>query len=169
VTAEILAGFQAQAGAGQAGAEADAGLHVAVGRLVTAMEAQRRADLTAAEDIWVVDVPAHAMPLSGGAGTLDVPNELGPRDGYAWAVHWMAAAGFTAGTVNLYLGTPDTVAGSNQRFTFVQAGVWEPPKTATILLPGNRMVFVASGVTGNVVVSGQVTQMKLHMLPRFLV
>jgi hypothetical protein len=169
VTAEILAGFQAQAGAGPAGAEADAGLHVAVGRLATALEAQRRADLAAAEDIWVVDVPAHAMPLSGGAGTLDVANEMGPRDGYAWAVHWMAAAGFTSGTVSLYLGAnADTVASSNLRFAFLQAGVWEPPRTATILLPGTRMIFVASGITGNVVVAGQVTQMKLHMLPRFL-
>lgn len=169
MTADILAGFQAQAGALGGGAEADAGLHVAVGRLVTLLEAQRQAELAAAADIWVQDIPAAAMALTGGAGTIDESNQLGPRDGYAWAVHWVAAAGFTAGTVNLYLGTPDTVANSNLRFAFTQAGVWEPPRTATIILPGNRLVFAASGITGNVVISGQVTQMTLRTLPRFLV
>ena len=169
MTADIAAAFQAQAAAGPAALEADAGIGVTLGRLISLLELQRQAEQLAAQDIWVQDLPAAGMTLTAGAGTIDEPNQLGPRDGYAWAVHWVAAAGFTAGTVNLYLGTPDTVANSNLRFAFTQAGVWEPPRTATILLPGARMVFIASGITGSVVISGQITQMTLRTLSRFLV
>lgn len=169
MTADIEAAFQAQAALGATGAEAGGGLEVAVGRLVGVMEAQRRAELAAAEDIWVQDLPAATMTLAGGAGTIDNPNQMGPRDGLVWAVHWIAAAGFSAGTVSMYLGTPDTAANSNLRFTFTSAGVYEPPRTGLLLLPGSRLVFTAAGITGNVVVSGQVTQMTMRTLPRFLV
>lgn len=167
MTAEIEAAFAAQAAPGLA--VAGAGLEVAVGRLAAVLEAQRAAEQAAMNDIWVAGIPAHAMPLTAGAGTLDVPNELGPRDGLAWAVHWVTAAGFTTGSVSLYLGTPDAVAQSNLRFVFTVAGVWEPPRTSTILLPGDRMVLTGTGITGNVVVTGQVTQMALRALPGFLI
>ena len=167
MTAEIQAGFEAMAGAGQAGAGADASaaLHLAIGRLARAIEI-----LTSDQDgAWPVEIPAHAIPLTAGAGTLDIPNELGPRDGYFWAIEYVTAAGFTAGTVNTYLGTPDTVAQSNVRFPFAQAGVWEPGRTAAILIPGERLVFVAAGITGNVVISGKVTQAPLRFLHRYLI
>ena len=85
-----------------------------------------------------------------------------------WAVHWVTAAGFSSGTVSVYWGLPDLAAGSNLRFVFTSAGVWEPPRTSTLLQARDRMVFVAAGITGSVVISGQVTQMTARMLPRFL-
>jgi len=167
VTADIAAAFeaQAQAGLGAGGAEADAGLHLAVGRLADAVTAERQHRLRMASRIWANDIPPHAIPLVAGAGTLDIPNELGPNTGFAWAVHWVSAASFTAGTVSLYLGQAQD---ANLRFVFTSAGVWEAPRKATILLPGTRMVFVASGIVGAVTIAGQVTQMTLDMLPEFL-
>lgn len=165
MTAEIAASFQGLAGAGSVGAEADADLRVAIGRLARAVEV-----LTLDQDgAWPVEIPAHAITLTAGAGTLDIPNELGPNTGYFWAVEYVSAAGFTAGTVNVYLSTPDTVAQSNVRFPFTSAGVWEPGRTAAILVPGDRLVFVAAGITGNVVISGKVTQAPLRFLHRFLI
>ena len=168
MTADIAAAFAGQAAAGGEAIGIGADLHVTLGRLVSALEYQREMDLARVREISVAMIPAHSVALAAGAGTLDIADELGPHEGQCWAVHWVTAAGFSAGTVSVYWGLPDLAAGSNLRFVFTSAGVWEPPRTSTLLQARDRMVFVAAGITGSVVISGQVTQMTARMLPRFL-
>lgn len=151
-----------------AGADVDVWGQLAVnlGRVATQLEAQRQQEQELAGRIWVAGINVPQIPLAAGAGTLDIPDLLGPHAGFAWAVHWVTAASFTAGTVSVYL---NGVADEQLRFVFTSAGVWEPPRTSTILRAGDRLVFVAAGITGAVTISGQVTQMDAGMLPRFLV
>lgn len=147
-----------------AGLEVWGNLALQLGRVADGLERQRQ-DIAAFQRMHTVPVTAPQIPLAGGAGILDVPDVLGPKKGLAWALHWITAASFTAGTVSVYIGP---VADQNLRFVFTQAGVWEPPRTATILLGGDRLVFVAAGIVGNVTISGQASEMVLAELPGFL-
>jgi len=162
VTAEIEAGFQAQAGRAVGGAEADAGLHVAVGRLAAAVERQVAQQALITRAVHPIAVPAAAI---AGNGTIDDPMKFGPRDGYAWDMKRVTAASFTAGTVAVY---KNAVADANQLFTFTSAGTWWITGNDMILMPGDRLLFVGAGITGNITISGDAIQVELAWLGAYL-
>lgn len=151
-----------------AGLDVWANIGVQLGRVAGLLEADRRDRILAYQNMHTAPLTAPPLPLTAavnGSGTLDVPDLLGPKKGYCWAIHWVAAASFTVGTVNVYIGPQGD---QNLRFVFPSAGVWEPPRTSTILNHGDRLVFVATGITGAVTISGQVTEMTADQLPSFL-
>lgn len=90
-----------------------------------------------------------AVPLSGGAGTLDMPALLGPPTGQAWDIKRIAALGFTAGTVNVYINNVN----GELLVPFAQAGVSTFTSQTAYLVAGQRLVFSASGISGTVTVS----------------
>ena len=132
-------------------------LETGVGRLVSVMdrEYRRRVGLTAAVTPFVIDpIP---VVLSAGAGTLDVPQLLRPTLGRYWDIQSVAAQGFTAGTVNGYINGSATSGASSGRLIapFPTAGVLTFGSGPPALLRGgqDRLVFVAAGITGTVLIS----------------
>jgi hypothetical protein len=84
--------------------------------------------------------------LPGANGTLDFPDLLGPHGGYVWDIHRVVASGFTAGTVTMFSG-----GGGNQEFQFTAAGLLTYGKLQLTLFRGDRLTFVAAGITGSVI------------------
>lgn len=150
-----------------AGADLTVALSLNVGRLADEMAAARADREQRIRDIHVASIAVPQITLAAGAGTLDLPDALGPKRGRHWAIHYLTAASFTAGTVTMYQG--GGVGDQNIRFIWTQAGVYEPSRTGAIVQPGARLIFVASGIVGAVTISGEVTDLDSRYLPDFLI
>lgn len=174
MTADIAAAFAAQAGAGPAGAEADAGLHLAIGRLVGLLEEQRRADERMYSAIFSRVMRPIQVTVAGAAISI-----LGhqPDTGFAWAVQRVTVAGLTGGAtpdvVSLYRGPGAAAAQTNDNLLTVVTGAsptWHPGRTGLILQEGERVTVAGSGLTatGQITLTGEVIQMEQWLLPHFL-
>lgn len=102
-------------------------------------------------------------PQWSGAGTYDVPQVFGPKDGFFWHVITVQAATFTAGSVNMFKGLP---ADNNLKGVFLSAGVISPSKM--FLLPGDRLTFTSAGITGLITLSVDGIQGTLDLLSRYV-
>lgn len=134
----------------EAGFEVDLGLHIgaAVGRAVAealeggwARERRREAELNG--QIMPLNVDLMPIPITAGAGQLDQPRLLGPGMGWTFQLDAMGAQGFTAGSIGVFINNP---VGVNV-FNFTTAGVLYQ-RHFRYLRYGERLVFVASGITG---------------------
>jgi hypothetical protein len=108
--------------------------------------------------------PSEQIPLVAGAGTLNAPDLFGPHDGFAWDVRYVVAASFTAGTVTVY---NSYQSDSNIVGTFTAAGLirWGGD---LILNDTETLIFVASGITGAVTISGRFNNIPAPLLPDYL-
>jgi len=90
------------------------------------------------------------VPLSAGAGTLDggANASLTPPRGMIWSVRRLSATGFTAGSVTGYINQLEPVA------PFPNPAVFTFGRGEVLLQPGDRLVFVATGITGAVNIFG---------------
>jgi hypothetical protein len=129
--------------------EVFAGMSASLGQLVAEAAWQREYKRNLIQEIHPFSVPAQGITLTAGAGTLDQPNLLGPRTGRAWDVRRMSVTGFTAGTVTVC----QTQANADVLAVFSSAGVLLNGKAQLLVNAGDRMIFVASGITGSVTVS----------------
>jgi hypothetical protein len=121
----------------------------------------RRERLEATQNVWSLPIDPVPIPLSGGAGVLDVPQLFGPQVGVMWDIHGISATGFTAGTVSAWVNMPAiTGPGVNAgalRAPFPQAGLSNWGKGQNPLRHGERLVFVAAGITGQAIIALNVT------------
>lgn len=141
-----------------------ANLNLAIGRLSDQMEEekQRGANLALA----VRPIPGIAVPqITTANGTADYPELLAPRAGYWWDVKSVTAATFSAGTVNLYAGAKTD---STLRFVFVTSGTFTFGTGQLLVPPGQRLIFTAVSVTGNVTPSLSVIEVADWALPSYL-
>lgn len=99
----------------------------------------------------IAPLPPVTVPqITGASGTLDYPDLMGPKTGWAWDIRWISAQTFTAGTVKVYV---DNAVDGNLRATFTTAGVTYPGLGPLFLTAGHRLVVAGSGLTGNVTFS----------------
>ncbi len=116
------------------------------------------------QDVHPVPILPGQVPLSGGAGTLDVPDVCGPKDGLWWDVRRLTTWGWTAGTVTVYLNS--TAGEQLAQNSVVGQFTW----SGQILLgPRDRLVFQASGITGTVNLAGQAFEVDARALPAYLI
>jgi len=161
VTADTDGGLRAQAAAS---------LEVTLGALADGLNALVDDKRSRPQQLWnavrPVPILAGQVPLTAGAGTLDVPDRYGPMDGYWWDVRRLSAWGFTAGTVNVYLNDPSGLG--ELLASFSQAGqyTWSGQ---VLLSPQDRFVVIASGITGIVSVAGQAIEVSAQALPDYLI
>lgn len=142
-----------------------AGLSANVGSLASQIWAERDDKQRLAQAIHHFTVPPQAVAITSNAGTLDQPNLLGPRTGKFWDIRRIAATGFTAGTVTVYMGP----VGAEIVAYFSAQGVTTLGK-ATVLLGGNdRLVFSAATITGTVTVSIAGTEIDADRIGDYLV
>jgi hypothetical protein len=128
---------------------------------VTERQARRQVLLAALQQ---VPIAAPQVPLVSGAGVLDWPDALSAKTGYTWSVRRITATGFTAGTVTMY---------KNSQFGEIlvpwpSAGTFTFGRGEQLLEPGDRMVFVASGITGYVQINGSADCFESWLLPDYL-
>jgi hypothetical protein len=159
-------GSQVAVPGGAAGVSISADFALQIGRLATALEARNRWEQELADACHPFDLPVSNMNLT--TNLEDNAIKWAPRDGYAWDIKNLVAAGFTAGTVTVYKASFGQAVAANQRFTFTSAGVWQMGTAQLLLLPGQRLTFTASGITGAVVLSGDGIQIKLPYLAAYL-
>lgn len=151
---------EAEAPSGQ-GAELAAQIGITLGHIGDRLARIDRHQTFGWEDVHPVPIGPQNLTASG---TVDFPDQLGPRDGYWWDVRRISIWGFTAGTVAVYLNDPN----GEQVGAATSAGqlTWG---TSLLLGPRDRLIFVASNITGNVRIGGQAFEVKDTALPRYLI
>jgi hypothetical protein len=134
-----------------------ASLHNHLGRIAGNLPDPRRERMRRSQSVWSVTIDPVPVPLTSGAGVLDLPQLLGPGRGRNWAVHTISATGFTAGTVSGWVNVPVIASGvpaGALRAPFTAAGVLNFGKGQLNLRGGqDRLVFIAAGITGTVLIS----------------
>jgi hypothetical protein len=128
------------------------GLTASVGRMTDALDREARWRDRQRRVIRSVPIQPQQITLTGGGGTLDVPDAyMLAKTGYTASIRRLACWGFSAGTVNVWLASPagELVA------PFAQAGVATYGRGEQLMQGGERIVFVASGITGIVQVGGK--------------
>jgi hypothetical protein len=151
-------------GGGGAGVSVDAGLTIQLGRVADVLESQARRRQQLMQQLHQVPILGPQVPLAGGAGTLDVPDVFSAKTGYCWSIRRLALTGFSAGTVTVY----KNFAGGEVLVPFPAAGVSTFGRAEALLMPGERLVFVAAGVTGFVQVGGAADCFESWLLPDYL-
>lgn len=154
------------AGGGGFSLAAMAELSANVGRMADAITAQ--ADRQ--QSLWraIRPIPGIAVPpITTTNGKADYPELLAPRSGYWWDVKTITAATFSAGTVNLYAGGTGA-EDSELRFVFTTAGTYAFGSAQLLVPPGQRLIFAAQTVTGNVTPSLTVVEVAAWALPAYL-
>lgn len=107
--------------------------------------------------------PLGAVTLSAGAGTFDQPDVMGPHDPYWWDLRKISAWGFTAGSVNFY---KNSVQGEQVGFLSGPGNiVWG---LSELLAPRDRIIVVASGITGFVSFVVRAIEVETGWLPEYL-
>jgi hypothetical protein len=107
---------------------------------------------------------AGAITLSGGAGTDDQPDKLQAKTGYIWCIRRLTVQGFTAGTVTAYR---NSTAGEPV-LPFATAGVNTLGKGQLLLMPGDRLIWSATGITGTASYWGAADCLESWYLPYYL-
>jgi len=131
----------------------------ALGRLVELEEAKQRRRA----ELWQ---HIHTIPIRAGAltnqvaqnGVLDYPDRYGPHEGYMWDVHRLSAWGWTAGSVAVYLN--DSLGFGEQLANYSVPGQWTWGHRQMVLTPRDRVVVVATNITGAVYFAGQATEVE---------
>jgi hypothetical protein len=96
-----------------------------------------------------------AIPISGGAGVLQLNDLLSVRAGFMWSIRRATTSGYTAGTVALYKGGFVTGTGANAVYSgggepilpFAAAGVYTVGRGEGLLDQGDALIAVATGIT----------------------
>lgn len=154
-----------------AGLSVLADLSVRLGRVADAMEreqGERDEARRAFQRIHQVPIAAQQLTLSGGAGTLDLAEALGPKTGYYWGVRFLYAAGFTAGSVTVYSNSVGAAATGTEEELFSAAGSKRYGKAQWIMPPGSRLFYSATGITGSVTIHGVADNFETWLLPYYL-
>jgi hypothetical protein len=145
-----------------------ASLEVMLGKAVDVLDRMDRREQRMQQlwqDVHPVPILSGQVPLTAGAGTMNVPDRLGPKDGYWWDVRRLSAWGFTAGSVTVFLN--DATGLGEQLATYSQPGQWTWGGQL-FMGPRDFLVVTATGITGTVSFAGQGIEVADRMLPEYL-
>lgn len=147
--------------------EADAHVSLQIGRLATAIDRDRSDRAAQRRDRSHAIFPFYINPaLIQGSGTLSQPYIMSPPEGYWWDIRNIKAASFSAGTVTVY--TSPIATDANIEFVFTSAGTYTPGSGNLFLGPGDQLLFVAAGITGNVTISGRAISVRADYVADYL-
>ena len=143
------------------GGEAD-GLAAQVGLLVGHLTAQASKPVRPRIP-WEACHPVEPQGALAGSGTFDAADLLGPHDPYWWDLRLFAAWGFTAGTVTIF---KNAAVGQQIGALSVPGNVtWSAQK---LFRPRDRLIIVATGITGNVQFSIEAIEIESRWMPEYL-
>lgn len=104
---------------------------------------------------------AGSVTLSGGAGTDDQPDKLQAKSGFIWSIRRLTITGFSAGSVTVFRNS----ASGEQLVPYPAAATNTFGKGEVKLLPNDRLVFSATGITGTVSYYGEADCMESWLWP----
>lgn len=107
----------------------------------------------------------HQSPIVGqlsGSGTLDEATQLSPTIGNCWSIRRLTVIGFTAGSVTVYLNNLEPVA------PYPSPAVFTYGRGELLLQPKDRLVVVATGITGNIQLWGVADEFPHWYLSEYL-
>lgn len=107
---------------------------------------------------------AGSVPLTGGAGTYDAADQLQAKTGYFWSIRRLTVQGFTAGSVTAYRNS----AAGEPVMPFPAPAVNTIGRGELLLMPGDRLVFSATGITGSVTFWGVADCFESWYLPHYI-
>lgn len=151
-----------------AGLELDADINFVLA-LRSAVEANTRALRGPRPRIpWEACHPVPLNPINLSAGATGSDERWEPREGVAWHVVRVGVVSQTATAAAVFRDTPAAGAWQVQAFTMAAgafAAPWEP--RGLILLPGQRLVWTATG--GTATVNGDAIEVDLDWLATYLI
>lgn len=140
-------------------------LSAALDRNTAALDREAQWRARCAQVVRQIPIAPPQMALSGGAGTLDVPDLLAAKTGYCWGVRRLTTSGWTGGSIIAYLNS----ASGEPVMSWAQAGVATIGRAELLMHPGDRLIFVASGITSGVVqVNGSADCFESWYLPYYI-
>jgi hypothetical protein len=152
--------------------DAQAQLEISLGQLHAKIDKMtqtqtQRAELGNLKRLIVpVPITGPQIPLTAGAGTLvNQADLMGPHEGYAWFVIQLTAMSFTAGSVSVYR---NFVQDENFITTFTQAGTFFFGASQLYLGDSDMLAFSATGITGQVTLSGWAINVPTFLIPDYL-
>jgi len=149
----------------------EAGVSVALGRIADSLDYESRWRSRIAQAVTQLDFAiGDQITLSGGAGTLDLPDKFAAKTGYMWSVRRLTARGWTAGTVTAYRNSTsgEPVAPWPDPGGSAGGAVFTFGRGELLLKPGDRLVFAAAGITGTVNVWGVADCFESWYLPFYI-
>ena len=145
-----------------AGIELSAQLAATFGRVAQGLDRQAAELERRRQAIRQVPIQMQQIPA---AGTLDIPDAyMLAKTGYVASIRRISAWGFSAGSVAVYSAS----AAAELLAPFPSAGVITAGRGELLLQPGDRIIFVATGITGNVLVGGSYDLFEEWYLPYYI-
>ena len=160
------------------GAELDvfAKIGIQLGRVADMMtqREERRAKLF--DQLHQVPVTAPGIPLSAGAGALQMADTLSPKAGYMWSLRRLSCVGYTAGTVNVYKNgavVGGVAIGGELVAPFPTAGVFTFGRGEMLMDQNDQLIISASGITlasgyAGIQIGGAADNFERWLLPEYL-
>lgn len=162
-TAEVDAGLQVQAG-----------LTLALGKMNDSLARAEQYSARLQAAVMYLPILAQTQAVAGGAVLFaSKEHDLGPPDGYVWAVQRITVAGLAGSDIcSIYKGPPLAQSIDPTRLANLvtaTAPTWNPGRTGMVLYPGDSILVSGSALTAtSVAVSGEVIQMEKWIVPQFL-
>jgi hypothetical protein len=104
-----------------------------------------------------------SITLIAGAGTEDQPDKLQAKTGYVWGIRRLTVSGFTAGSVTVFLNSPL----GEPIMTYPAAAIATYARSEQVMMPGDRLILVATGITGTVNYWGRADCMESWYFPHY--
>jgi hypothetical protein len=154
--------------------EASASLGIQLGRIANSLERSLADQQRAQRSVMYIPIKPHSVAVaSTNASIYSHERDLGPRDGYAWAVQRLTVGGLSSGDlVSIYKGPGISVAIDPTLLVQVLTNTtptWIPGRTGLMLFPGDTIVVNGTGLQATTVtLSGDVIQLEQWIVPEFL-
>lgn len=146
-----------------AGLDIQASLSASISSLTAAM---------AREQAWrekitrgLTQIPfAGSVAISGGNGTYDQADQLQAKAGFIWSIRRLTVQGFSAGTVTAYRNSTS----GEPILPFPVPAVNTIGKGELLLMPNDRLVWLAAGISGTVTFWGVADCFESWYLPFYI-
>jgi hypothetical protein len=153
-----------------------ASIGASIGRVASMMENDQIRRSRFFEGVYQVPVGPQVIPITTGAGNLDLVEGFGPKAGFMWSVRRLTTSGYSAGTVVAYKNgtiTGGAFVGGEPVAPFPAAGVLTFGRGELLMDQNDVLVFTATGVTLNagaagIQVNGVADNFERHLLGEYL-
>jgi hypothetical protein len=157
-----------------AGLQIQAGLTLALGKMNASLARAEQYSARMQQAVMYLPILAQVQAVASGAVLFaSKEHDLGPPDGYVWAVQRLTVAGLTGTDVcSIYKGPPLAQSIDPSRLANLvtaTAPTWNPGRTGMVLYPGDSILVSGSALAAaSVAVSGEVIQLEKWIVPQFL-
>jgi hypothetical protein len=146
-------------------------------RVADAMEDSERRKAKLFQSLHQVPVGPLQVPITAGAGVLQLTEMSGPKAGFMWSIRRLTASGYTAGSVIAYRNGAviggAIAAGSEPLIPFTVAGTNFIGRGEALLDQNDALIIVCTGITlasgfSWVQINGAADNFNRELLPDYL-